>query len=82
MSTTATQLRKQLFTMLDAAADGTPIEFTYKGKQMQIIAETGTSKLARLQPQAYTAVSEEEMELAASDFKDQLQADWLAKWEK
>jgi len=79
---TATELRKKLFPMLDSAASGAAVEFSYKGKQMKIIAEMGTSKLARLRPQSYTIVSEQEMESAVEDLKDQMQSDWLAKWDK
>ena len=82
-SMTATELRKKLFPMLDSAAGGSPVEFSYKGKRMRIVAEAGgTSKLARLRPQSYTIVSEREMESAAEDLKDQMQAGWLAKWDK
>ena len=79
---TATELRKKLFPMLDSAVGGSPVEFSYKGNQMRIVAEQGTSKLARLRPQTYTLVSEREMDLAGDDLKGQMQADWLAKWDK
>ena len=82
MTITATELRKKLFPMLDSAAGGNPVEFSYKGKQMKIVTEMGTSKLARLRPQSYTIVSEQEMELAAEDLKSQMDAEWLAKWDK
>ena len=79
---TATELRKKLFPALDTVVSGSPVEFSYKGKQMRIVAETGTSKLARLRPQSYTLVSEREMELAAGEMKDKMQADWMSKWDK
>ena len=79
---TATELRKQLFQTLDSVASGNTVEFSYKGKNMKIVTEMGTSKLARLRPQSYTLVSEREIELAAEEMKDQMQADWLAKWDK
>lgn len=82
MGMTATELRKKLFPMLDSVADGSPVEFTYKGKTMKIVTEMRTSKLARLRPQSYTLVSEREMELATEELKKQMQADWLAKWDK
>jgi hypothetical protein len=82
-SMTATELRKKLFPMLDSVVGGSPVEFSYKGKQLKIVAEMGgTSKLARLRPQSYTIVSEREMELATEDLKGQMQADWLAQWDK
>ena len=82
MSMTATELRKKLFPALDLVADGSPVEFSYKGKMMKIVTEMGTSKLARLRPQSYTLVSEREMDLAAEELNNQMQADWLAKWDK
>ena len=81
MSLTATELRKKLFPILDSVSSGTSVEFNYKGKTMKIVAEMGTSKLARLRPQSYTVGSEREIELAAEEQKKQLQADWLAKWD-
>ena len=78
---TATELRMKLFPLLDSAAGGSPVEFSYKGKQMRIVAEMGTSKLARLRPQSYTLVSEREMALTDEDRKGQLQTDWLVKWD-
>jgi hypothetical protein len=82
MGMTATDLRKKLFPMLDSVAGGNPVEFNYKGKQMRIVADAGTAKLARLRPQTYTLVSEREMESDAADMSGKLQADWLAKWDK
>ena len=82
MSMTATELRKKLFPALDLVAGGSPVEFSYKGKMMKIVTEMGTSKLARLRPQSYTLVSEREMESAAEELNNQMQADWMAKWAK
>ena len=79
---TATELRKKLFPLLDSVADGSPVEFSYKGKQLRIVAEMGTSKLARLRPQSYTLVSERDMKLGDEDLKGKLQTDWLGKWDK
>ena len=78
----ATELRKQFFPALESVAGGTPVDFTYKGQNMQIISTIGTSKLARLRPQTYTLDSEREIEEAEAKLKDQLQAEWLAKWDK
>jgi hypothetical protein len=79
---TATELRKQLFATLDSAASGNPAEFEYKGKRMRIVADMGTSKLARLRPQSYTIDSEREMELATQELKDRMQSEWQEKWDR
>ena len=82
MAMTATELRKKLFPALDSVAGGSPVEVSYKGKMMRIVADMGTSKLARLRPQTYTLVLDREMALAADEMKDQMQADWRSKWDK
>ena len=68
--------------MLDSVAGGNSVDFSYKGQQMRIVTETGTSKLARLRPQKYTLVSEREMEADSAKMSEELQADWLVKWDK
>jgi prevent-host-death family protein len=48
MSVTATQLRKNLFRLLDAVAEGEEVEVTHKGATLRIVPGDRKSRLSRL----------------------------------
>ena len=46
MELNATDLRKNLFKVLDQALHGEPVEIVYKGSKLRLVAPAGGSKLA------------------------------------
>jgi antitoxin (DNA-binding transcriptional repressor) of toxin-antitoxin stability system len=46
MNLKATELRKHLFTVLDSALHGEPVEINYKGAKLKLVPSEGGSKLA------------------------------------
>jgi antitoxin (DNA-binding transcriptional repressor) of toxin-antitoxin stability system len=47
MQLTATDLRKDLFRVLDRAMQGEAVEIVYKGSKLRLTPQTGESRLAR-----------------------------------
>jgi antitoxin (DNA-binding transcriptional repressor) of toxin-antitoxin stability system len=78
MKCTATQLRKELFTALDKAANGEPLEVTHKGTTFRIVPEPTGSKLSRLKKQDLFLV--DPMSIVESD--PELLAEMEAEWEE
>jgi prevent-host-death family protein len=46
MELKATELRKNLFKVLDRALHGEPVEINYKGSKLRLVSRAGGSKLA------------------------------------
>jgi hypothetical protein len=78
MKCTATQLRKTLFTALDQAANGEPLEVVHKGHTFRIVPEQSGSKLSRLKKRDIFLV--DPMSIVESD--PELLAEMEAAWEE
>jgi antitoxin (DNA-binding transcriptional repressor) of toxin-antitoxin stability system len=72
---TATDLRKNLFRMLDVAAQGGNVEFTHKGVSFRIVPLAHGSRLARLTPRNAAGDSD----VISSGWDDAAQAEWEAE---
>ncbi|MBY0504800.1 MAG: type II toxin-antitoxin system prevent-host-death family antitoxin [Bryobacteraceae bacterium] len=72
--TTATQLRKTLFRVLDDVAQGQEVEISHKGATLRIVPASRGSRLARL-------ITRDESGLAAGDsgWDAAAQAEWEAE---
>jgi hypothetical protein len=82
MKCTATQLRKELFTTLDKAAAGEPLEVVHKGTTFRIIPEHSGSKLSRLKKRDIflvdpTSIVESDPELLA-----EMESEWEEDWKE
>lgn len=81
MKCTATQLRKNLFAALDKAADGEPIEITYKGSKFLLEADLRGSKLARLEPHPdFFLVDPESIIYTDPELMADMEAAWEEDW--
>lgn len=74
---TATDLRKNLFTLLDDAAQGQDVEVVHKGTKFRIVLASRGSRLARLIPRD----ADPAVELAdlLSGWDEKAKAEWEAE---
>lgn len=70
---TATELRQNLFRLLDGAAKGQDVEVVHKGTRLRITAVNRGSRLARLMYQG-------EADEMPSGWDQAAQAEWEAEW--
>ena len=80
MDITVTNLRRELFQVLDKARLGEEVIVTHKGTRFRLQLEVPVSKLDRVTPLGVAAadLSDE----GWKQEKEQMQADWEAKWDK
>ena len=74
MATTATQLRKTLFRVLDDVALGQEVEISHKGAILRIVPATCSSRLARL-----VTRDDSGLEALESGWDAGAQAEWEAE---
>ncbi|MBV9760231.1 MAG: hypothetical protein JO340_06695 [Acidobacteriaceae bacterium] len=79
---TATQLRKELFTTLDKAAAGEPLEVTHKGTIFRVVPEQAGSKLSRLTPRKTLLVSPESIADSDPELLAEMEAEWGQDWKE
>jgi prevent-host-death family protein len=78
MSLTATQFRKDLFSVLDRVSKGETVEITYKGSTLKVVPSPPKPKLARLKKRNYLLCDPDS--IISTDH--QLMAEMEAEWEK
>lgn len=82
MKCTATQLRKELFTALDKAATGEPLEVVHKGTTFRIVPEQSGSKLSRLKPRHSLLVPPESIIDSDPELLAEMEAEWEEDWKE
>jgi hypothetical protein len=82
MKYTATELRKTLFTALDKAASGEPVEIQYKGKNFRLTADLSGSKLARIKRQYALLVPPESIADSDPEMLAEMEAEWEEDWKE
>ena len=82
MGMTATQLRKELFTVLEEVSHGEPAEVAYKGATIKIVAAQGGSKLARAKRQHALLVDPESIVESDSALLNEMDAKLAEDWPK
>lgn len=76
MHVTISNLRRDLFRLVDRALEGEPVQFTHKGVVFQIVPETVPDKLARLTRQTVVAAGVE----LGRDLLEEMEAEWQKDW--
>ncbi len=76
MSVTATQFRKDLFNVLERALKGEPVEITYKGSKLKLIASQSSSKIARMKPQDYFLCDPDSLISTDPELMAEMEAEW------
>lgn len=82
MKCTATQLRKELFTTLEKAAAGEPLEVTHKGTTFRVIPEHAGSKLSRLTARKTLLVPPESIVDSGPELLGEMEAEWEEDWKE
>ncbi len=80
MNITVTNLRRELFQVLEKARSGEEVIVTHKGTRFRLQPEVPASKLDRVTPLGVAAADLSDK--GWKEDKEQMQTDWEAKWEK
>lgn len=80
MRVSTTELRKNLFQLVDRALQGEPIEVTHKGRLLRLVPEDKPSKIARLIPRDTICGSLSDLERAQIDLDAEVRLAWEVKW--
>ena len=76
---TITQLRQDLFRLMDRALKGERIEFSHRGTVFQIVPEAAPDKLAKLTKQTVVAPALEAAQ-ADKELLQEMEAEWEQDW--
>ncbi len=79
MEVTITQLRQDLFKLVDRALEGEPLQFRYKGVVFSVVPETKPSKLANLVQQTVVA-PQGSLEQGSRELLKEMEAEWEKDW--
>ncbi len=82
MTMSATQFRKDLFTVLEKVLAGETVEIAYKGSSICIAPRHSTSKLARAKRQNTLAVDPQEIVSSDSKLMADFESEWRKDWKK
>ncbi|HZQ52680.1 MAG TPA: hypothetical protein VFB14_10815 [Bryobacteraceae bacterium] len=81
MKVSATEFRKNLFSLADRALEGQLIEIVHKGRTLRLLPQDAPSKLARLaQDPILKGVDPEEIEHALEGIWNEAKTEWGRKW--
>jgi hypothetical protein len=81
MEVPITQFRKNIFALVNEAAEGKDVLFTHKGKRFRVVPEHAPEidNLSRLTPMDVIALG---VDLEDESYKEQLMRDWELKWDR
>lgn len=79
MPVTITDFRKELFHLADAALNGEPVAFTYRGVTFNVTPERKHSKLEKLVGQPVLGDGAD-LEHAGRELAAEMEAEWSHDW--
>jgi prevent-host-death family protein len=79
MRVTATELRKNLFQLVDRAVQGELIEIAHKGRLIRLVPEARPSKLSRLIVRDTIVGTPQDLERAQTTLDEELRVSWNNK---
>jgi antitoxin (DNA-binding transcriptional repressor) of toxin-antitoxin stability system len=82
MKVTATQFRKNLFTILERAVQGEAIDVTYKGSVVRVTPSISSSKLARAKRQDTLLCDPDSIVQSDRKLIEEMDTEWTKDWEK
>ena len=80
MRLTATELRKNLFSVLEEVVRGRAVEVSYKGASLRIMAAGTKSKLARAKRQPILLCEPDDIVRSDKQLLAQMEAEWEKDW--
>jgi len=80
MEVPISQFRKNIFALVNQAAEGAEVWITHKGQRFKIVPENGeTDKLSRVTPMQVIAPG---IDLEDDSWKVEMMREWEQKWER
>lgn len=79
MKVTITQFRQELFSLVNLALDGEPLEFVHKGVVFRVLPEVKASKLSRLTGQKVVA-PDTNLKRVSRELLKQMESEWEEDW--
>lgn len=80
MEVPITEFRKNIFALVNQAAEGKEVRFTHKGKRFRIVPEDPVDKLDRITPMQ--VLVDDNFDLDSPSFKAERMAEMEKEWEK
>ena len=82
MKLTATEFRKNLFTVLERVVEGETVEIGYKGSSVRITSSSFTSKLARAKRRRALLCDPDAIVHSDKKLLTEMEAEWRKDWKK
>ncbi|MGA3020277.1 MAG: hypothetical protein ABSF62_24415 [Bryobacteraceae bacterium] len=82
MRLTATELRRNLFTVLERVVEGETAEIGYKGSSVRITSATSASKLARAKRRHALSCDPDSIMHPDKKLLAAMEAEWRKDWKK
>jgi hypothetical protein len=79
VTVTITRFRKELFSLVNHALDGEPLEFVHKGVIFRVVPEVKLSKLSKLTGQKVVA-PDTNLKKASRELLKQMESEWEEDW--
>lgn len=80
MKVTTTELRKNLFRIVERALNGEFIEVAHKGRLVRLVPDDKPGKISRLIPRDTIVGSPEDLDRAQAELDAEMSARWEEKW--
>ena len=74
-----TQFRKDIFTLAEAALNGTVVEFTHKGVTFKVVPDKPTDKVSNIKP-LQVINPDYSLESAAIELQTEMEKEWEKDW--
>ena len=80
MKVTSTEFRKNLFRIVERAAQGEFVEVAHKGRVVRLVPGDKPTKMSRLVQRDTICGTPEDLELAQSQLDTEMRTAWEEKW--
>lgn len=82
MKLTATEFRKNLFTVLERVLEGEAVEIGYKGSSIRVTSSSSKSKLARAKLRGALQCDPDSIVHSDKKLLAEMEAEWRKDWKK
>jgi antitoxin (DNA-binding transcriptional repressor) of toxin-antitoxin stability system len=80
VTVSVSDFRKNLFALLERAANGELVEFTHRDRSFRLVQQQTSSKLSRLTRNDFLVGSIEDVETAQAELSKRTRSAWERKW--
>jgi len=75
------KFRKEIFSLAEAALNGTPVEFTHKGTTFKVVPEKPVDKLKNI-TRLQIVNPEYSLESATAEIRTEMEREWENDWSR